>query len=215
MSTLKTSKIHKYLTFAIVLLISTALIVGLIFGIAVGNLFGSNAEQVVYTNEYYQLKGNPTEYQKDTFKALTNELEKDPQDEFAIASLVVQSFVSDYFTWSNKLGTYDVGGKSFVFAIEFTNFMATSRRYLYTPIQNYLASGLELSDLQEVEDVTILNVNYAYDYSYYGQNYLTYYIEASWTYKPNENVDTSIFQNVGYFTLIKTEEGRYEIARFY
>lgn len=211
----KKNKIHKYLSLVILFLSITAILVVTIFAINIGSLLGSNGETVVYQNDFYKLTGNPTAYQRDLFKQLSSELKKDPQDDFAVVSLVVQSFVSDYFTWSNKLGTYDVGGKTFVFATEFTNFNATARRYLYEPMSVFHSNGVEQIDMPEVEQVTINNINYAYDYSYQGTPYTSYYVEASWTYKANEKVDTSIFQNWGAFTIIKTKEGRYEIARFY
>lgn len=208
----KKSNFHKHLTLAIILLIITATIVGAILTITVGF---TSSEEVTHTNAFYELRGNPTNYQDTLFKKLTAEVEKSTPDELSMASLIVQNFVADYFTWDNKLGTYDVGGKTFVFANEFTNFNATSRRYLYAPMINYIASGLEMKDLPEVKEVTITAVNYAYPFDYYGTSYTSYYVEASWTYVANEKVDTSIFQNWGAFTIIKTDEGRYEIARFY
>lgn len=212
MSNNKTSKFHRHITLVIILLIISASIVGVIFTISVGF---SSSEEVTHTNALYELRGNPTKYQDSLFKELTTEVEKDSPDAFTMASLVVQNFVADYYTWNNKLGTYDVGGKTFVFAIEFTNFNATSRRYLYEPMMQYIESGLELTDLQEVNNVTINAINYSYPFEYYDKSYEAYYIEATWTYADNEKLDTSIFQNWGAFTVIKTEEGRYEIARFY
>lgn len=210
MTKIKVTKFHKHLTLAIILLIITASVVGVIFVVSIGF---SNTEDITHTNAYYELRGKPTVYQDDLFKELTTAL--DQTDEIKIAELVVQNFVADYFTWNNKLGTFDVGGKTFIFATEFTNFNATSRRYLYEPMMNYLASGLELSDFQEVNNVTISASNFAYPFDYNGITFTSYYIEASWTYAENENIDTRIFQNWGAFTVIKTEEGRYEIARFY
>lgn len=208
-------KIHKYLTLVIIFLVITGVISTAIFTLSVTNLFGSAGESVIYSNELYELKGNPTSYQKDLFKKLTNEIEKSSPDEFEVVSLVVQNFVADFYTWSNKIGTYDVGGKSFIFANEFTNFNSTSRRYLYAPMAIYLANGIEQKDLNEVSEVIINNCNYAYDYDYYGTTYKTYYVEAQWTYNANDKLDTSVLPAWAAFTIIVTEEGRYEIVRFY
>lgn len=209
------NRVHKYLSLAILFLGITAVIVVTLFAFNLNSLIGNSGETVVYQNDYYKLTGNPTAYQKDLFKKLTSELKKDPKDDFKIVELVIQNFVSDYYTWSNKLGTFDVGGKTFVFATEFTNFNATARRYLYAPMSVYHANGVEQKDMPEVEAVNVNSVNYAYDFDYQGQTYTSFYVEASWTYKANEVVDTKGFQNWGAFTIIKTEEGRYEIARFY
>ena len=212
MTNTKLSNLHKHLTLAIIILIITTAIVGAIFVVTVGF---TSSEEVTHSNEFYELRGNPTKYQDNLFKELTNELDKSEKDDLAIASLVVQNFIADYYTWNNKLGTFDVGGKTFVFATEFTNFNATTRRYLYEPMLNYIASGLEMSDLTEVESVTITAKNYAFPFDYNGTTFTSFYLEATWTYASNEKIDTSVFQNWGAFTVIKTEEGRYEIARFY
>lgn len=210
------NRIHRYFQVSFVLLLLTGLIAGTLFYLNISNYFSGDGEKVVFSNELYKITGNPTQLQKDLFKELTSEIEKSSEEnEFTIVGLVVENFIADFYTWTNKVGTYDIGGKDFIFATEFTNFAATSRRYNYNAMSTYLSNGINQKDLNEVLDIEILSVNYAYPYNYYGKEYPSYYVEASWTYKPNEVIDLSIFPTWSAFTLIKNENGRYEIVRFY
>jgi hypothetical protein len=212
----KKNRIHQYFQASFILLLVTALIASLLFFMNFSSYFSSEGEKVVLSNNLYKITGNPTKLQKDLFNELTNELENQSEEnELTIVGLVVENFIADYYTWSNKVGTYDIGGKNFIFAIEFTNFVATSRRYNYNAMSNFLTKGINQKDLNEVIDITILSVNLAYPYDYYGQGYPTYYVEAEWTYKTNEAIDLSIFPTWAAFTLVKNENGRYEIVRFY
>lgn len=212
----KKNRIHRYFQVSFILLLATGLIAGSLFFLNISNYFSGEGEKVVFSNELYKITGNPTQLQKDLFKELTNEVEKQSaENELTIVGLVVENFIADFYTWNNKVGTYDIGGKDFIFATEFTNFSATSRRYNYNAMSNYLSKGINQKDLNEVAEINVLSVNYAYPYDYYGKEYPSYYVEAEWTYKANEALDLTVFPTWAAFTLIKNENGRYEIVRFY
>lgn len=210
------NRIHIYFKVSLILLISTGVIAAALFFININSYLANDGEKVVYSNALYTLKGNPTDLQKDLFKELTTEVEKSSKEnEFKIVELVVKNFIADFYTWTNKIGAYDIGGKDFIFATEFTNFNSTSRRYSYNEMSNYISKDIGQKDLNEVETITVLSVNYAGQYDYYGTFYPAYYVEAEWTYKTNEIIDTSVFPTWGAFTIVQTIEGRYEIVRFY
>lgn len=212
----KVNRIHRYFQVAFILLVTSAVIAGAIFYFNFNSMFAGDSEKVVLSNDMYKITGNPTQLQKDLFKELTTEVEKaSKENEFEIVSLVVQNFIADYYTWSNKVGTYDIGGKDFIFANEFTNFNFTSRRYIYTTMSNFLAKEIAKKDLNEVSEIRVLSVNYATEYDYYGTMYPAYYIEAEWDYIPNELIDLTVFPKWGAFTVVKLESGRFEIVRFY
>lgn len=174
-----------------------------------------DGEQIVYSNDYYVLRGDPTSLQKVLFKELSAQLDKNIEDDFDVVELVVKNFIADYYTWTNKQGAFDVGGSEFVFANEKTNFYLTTRRNFYSHMSYFIDQGLTTSDLIEVETITMGDASFATPYNYYGTEYTAFYVEASWTFKVNNKVDTSKFSNFGSFTVIKSPENRYEIARFY
>lgn len=213
----KTNKRHFYFTSIVLFFVASFSVIGLIYVLNFGNLIGQNIETTVLSNSLYTLRGNPTDYQKDLFKELSNSLKNQDKDDVDLSSKVVQNFVADYFTWSNKKGSYDVGGRDFTFAIEGLNFYKASRNNFYNYMEKYLLNGYATSELPTVVNVIIDSQDYAAIYEYYGEKYLTFYIEASWTYEIDEesSIDLSVFPTKGYFTVVKTNEGRYEIARFY
>lgn len=215
MTKIKKSKIHRYLTYIITVLIISSILVGTIIFLNVGNIFGSEGEQVVYSNEYYILRGKPTDLQKSLFKDLTKQIELKNEKDLDTVELVVKSFIADYFTWSNKMGPYDVGGMTFTFGLENSNFYFTTRRSYYQNMANFIEQGLETKDLVEVESIEMGDASFAAPYNYYGKEYEAFYVEASWTYKENDKVDTSKFPNFGSFTVVLTEDNRFEIVRFY
>ena len=210
----KTNKLSRYFKIVLIFITITALVATVIFWLNVSNLFSRESEVVVYQNEFYALKGKPTDYQQAIFQELTKQIDLKIKDDKILAELVAKNFVADHYTWSNKIGAFDVGGSNFVMPEENLNFFQTSRRYFYSEIYDYIQSGLLMSDLIEVENVNVVLSDYA-NYTYYDQTFFGVYVILEWTYKENEKVDTSKFQNTLELTLIFREEGRVEIARFY
>ncbi len=215
MSRKKTNKMHLYFRYLIVTLaISIALFSGIIF-FNLNNAMSSAGEQVILSNKFYALKGKPTQLQKDLFKELTIQVDKDVEYDLDLVGLVVKNFIADYYTWTNKQGPYDIGGGEFIFGHENLNFKQTSRRYFYSYMEPYISSGLSNTDLIEVETIAPAIADFASNYDYYGQTFSTFYVETSWTYKENTKIDTSVFPTRAAFVIVITESGRYEIVRFY
>ena len=154
---------------------------------------------------------NPTQFQQDEFKKLTEALKGD--DQLAISEAVVRNFIADYFTWTNKDGNYEVGGLQYIYGPLFTSFQEQSRWEFYKDLDLYISQyGRE--NLLEVTDITT-KADYAADFEHYsGETYKAYYIEATWNYKSSSKIDVNSFQKTGYFTVVDND-GRYEIAQFF
>lgn len=208
-------KMHLYFQYVIVSLVVGIVIFVAIFYLNLSSFMSPTGDQVIYKNDMYVLKGNPTKLQKDLFKELTIQLDKKIEFDFDAVELVVKNFVADYYTWSNKQGPYDIGGSEFVFSKENLNFKQNARRYFYSNMYSYINDQISISDLIEVDSVETNQADFAVEFDHYGTKYLSYYVEANWTYKENEYIDTSAFPSSAAFTIIFSEDGRYEIVRFY
>jgi hypothetical protein len=204
-----------YLKFIIITVVVTAFVTSALIFFNANQNRQNSTSTVVFSNEFYTLRGRPTDLQKSLFKDLTAAIELSERDELEIVTLVAKNFISDYFTWSNKTGPFDVGGLDFVFGLENLNFRSSSRTYFYSYIYTYLVNGVELKDLIEVAEIEPTIAAYAAPYQYYDRAYTAFYIELSWIYKESDIIDTSIFQRTAAMTIILTDTGRYEIVRFY
>lgn len=209
------TKFRHYFKVVIVIASLTFAIALVIFGLTMSGVFNITGETVVLSNDLYTLKGYPTDYEKEVFKELTSEIKSSEPDDRLIAGLLVKNFVADYYTWSNKNGGYDIGGRDYIFYMENLNFTQTSRRYFQYEMTKYLSNGIEISQMQTVNFINIKFADHGNGYIYNGKNYESYYVVAEWTYEENTYIDTTKFPVSAEFTVIKTEEGRYEIARFY
>ena len=87
-------------------------------------------------NDQYTIGNNPTDIQKEYFEGLTDAL--DTQDEIAVCDAVVRCFVSDFFTWTNKDGNYDVGGLEYIYGPKMSTFEQWSRYNFYEDFDLYL-----------------------------------------------------------------------------
>ena len=65
-------------------------------------------------NLYYSLRKNGTDYQKAIYTQLSDAFDQEVINEEAISGLVVQNFVADFYTWTNKLRFNDVVGLQFL-----------------------------------------------------------------------------------------------------
>lgn len=209
------NKLHLYFRYIVTSLILSSIFFASIFYFHLNDLMSSEGGQVVYSNEYYSLRGKPTELQKQLFKDLTAQLDLQMEYDMDVIELVVKNFVADYYTWSNKMGPFDVGGGEFIFSKENLNFKQTSRRNFYSGIESFLSQGLTMSDLIEVDTITTNDASFSTNFVHYGDEYLSFYVEASWTYKINDKLDTNLFPKWAAFTIVQTDAGRFEIVRFY
>lgn len=162
-------------------------------------------------NDDYSIGNNPTQLTQTYFKELTAAMKED--DPLLITDAVVKCFVSDYFTWTNKDGNYEVGGLQYIFGSKYIQFSEESRWKMYKDLDLYIEQyGRE--NLLEVESVETTDPVYAGEYTIGDETMDAYYVEATWTYKKSSKIDVDSFQKLGYFTVVD-HDGRYEIVQFY
>lgn len=177
-----------------------------------------------YVNSQYTIGHNPTDINKTYFKELTASLDGDlvPED---ISSNVVKCFVTEYYTWTNKDGNYDIGGMQYIFKDKQSDFANYTLWNFYKNMDLYISQyGTE--NLIEVSEVTIdsaqdggkYEVQFPMDESEVSEDteavkkeYDCIDVTASWTYKENTAISTGIFQNSAVFHVVN-HDGRYEIA---
>lgn len=186
-----------------------------------------------YQTELYELPKNANEYQIDIYEELAKTCNKieDLNVEGGleeIASLVVKSFIADHFTWSNKRGSYDVGGLDYVYGPQFLNIQAQARNYYYYDL-DILLDQYGKENLPTVVDINIVQsdhsqekFHYEYEEYDYGINdYVTkevdfdyYTIGATWEYQSETSYDETKLPDRGLFMVIN-RNGRLEIAFYH
>ncbi|MEG0177649.1 hypothetical protein [Anaerorhabdus sp.] len=216
--TKKKSKINGYL---LIVILAMAVVVTLLFGfniVSVGLKKGAGAGTTVEVdsgstmkNDQYTIGNNPTDFSKETFKKLTKALKDNvPED---IATAVVENFIADFYTWTNKDGNYEVGGTQYIWSSKYVSFMEQQRYGFYKDLDLYISQyGRE--NLLEVDTITASAIKIDGDYEFNGSTYPQYYVTAEWTYKATDKIDTSEFMDMGYF-IVANHDGRYEIVEFY
>lgn len=165
-----------------------------------------------YKNSLYKIGNNATDVNKKYFKELNTAVKSD--DRQSMAEAVVKCFVSEYYTWTNKDGNYDIGGMQYIYPDRQNDFATYSRDNFYSSMDNYLHSNERFS-LIEVDQVSInscesssINVMNANNETI---TYPSYVINASWTYVSGSVMNTTNIQSSASFTMID-HDGRIEIA---
>ncbi len=203
--------------------------------LAKGTQAETKAENIVESMSYI-LRDNPTDLQKEYFAELKEAVEgSEPADDVTIASLVAKNYVTDFYTWTNKRGQYDIGGLSFVYDGEFENgnhfkenVYLKARDGFYKYI-SYYGTQYGKENLLEVENVEITrceklsqqymineHVSYKQDdqgewYDYReDKGYDAYVAECRWTYKENTVLPMNQFATSVNLMIIN-REGRFEV----
>lgn len=210
-------KISMYLVVS--LLVLTAVMIGVLSFNLVNIFMGktSNGSTVVIDsnsslkNDQYTIGNNPTDVTIEYFSDLTSSLSEGAAQD--IATNVVKCFITEYFTWTNKDGNYEVGGVQYLYGPQYVMYEVESRWSFYRDLDLYI-NQYGRDDLLEVESVRITGAMFGGHFKIGGETYESYYIEARWTYKDSKSLNVDEFQQVGYFTVINNN-GRYEIAQFF
>ena len=193
-----------------------------------GNTSGNSTESYKYSIDSmdYHLRSNATEYQEKLFKELSKAVD-DGSDKFKIATLVAENFVADFYTWTNKENSYDVGGMYYVYSPQKVSIYHNARDNYYKYLTYYINTfgSDKLLEVESIEATVSEDVN---SYELDGKSYDSYFVTCTWTYK---NLDTfndiKIVQSDSgeesedglvtkcYFTIIENESGRFEIVQAY
>lgn len=208
----------------ILILLITALVTVILFAINIFRVVSSNSaqgetvetEKVAneYQNAQYSIGNNPTEINKEYFLELNDAL--DSNDEEAIAQSVVKCFITQYYTWTNKDGNYDIGGMQYIYTPMQSNFETYTLYNFYEDMDLYI-NQYGRDNLMEVEAVTIDDVSSS-TFTIPSEDEETddtkldcIDVEASWTYVSNTKVDTDDLQDHALFRVVNND-GRWEIA---
>ena len=186
--------------------------VNIVQTLAISDVQVDGKEKNKLTNDYYEIGNNATQLQKDIFKQLTDALNAKEKDDVKIADLVAQSFIADFFTWTNKDGNYEVGGSQYFYGPGILGFQNYSRDHFYKDLDLYITQyGKEnLLEVNSIYSEASVNAGYT---TYY-DTYTAYSIFLEWTYKDSNVLDTSDFQTDCWMQVIKHEDGRFEVVEF-
>ena len=170
----------------------------------------------------YTLRANCTDIQFEYFQELIAAVEKENTEEGdpkEIVQALVKSYVSDFYTWSNKEGVYDVGGSYYIYSGTRPNFLSDARDYFYHYI-NYYIDKYGQENLLEVQEVTINGVEKTAEFEVDGMKNDCYYVDASWTYVDKQSEFDRDFKDVfvhhqAFYVIKNADNGRYEIVQIY
>ena len=186
------------------------------------------------TSMNYLLRDNETELQLDLFTQLKNAVEGNAEGitEEQIAELVVMNHVADFYTWTNKLGQYDIGGMYYIPEYSRENAYLKARDGFYQYLNEYIDKyGSEnLLEVASVEASAVKSDTFTYkqivkyynleddnDFNEYTREdiykYPSYNVTCKWTYKTDGTFSTSKYPTTQKFKVIYNKDAnRYEIA---
>lgn len=165
-----------------------------------------------YTNAYYTIGNNAIDIDKEYFKELNKAVEAN--DTTQIASDLVKCFITEYYTWTNKDGNYDIGGIQYIFTDRQSDFASYTRNSYYADMDLYISqlgaenlmqvANVEITGATPGEDMVVLNTN--------GEevSYPCVTVTANWSYEAC-SMDLSSAQTSGTFQVVN-HDGRMEIA---
>ena len=165
-------------------------------------------------NLYYSLRKNGTDYQKAVYTQLSDAFDQDPINNETISGLVVQNFVADFYTWTNKLRFNDVGGLQFLHSDVEGWVNAQALETFYNDMNYYLQNG-GLEDTLEVSRVDVSVVKSEFEMEADDKEIITvpsYVVDATWSYVPSSKLSVEKFQTSAVFTLIADDEGLFTIV---
>ncbi len=161
------------------------------------------------SNDFYSLRTNATDYQKTVYAQLSESLKANPVNDSAVAGLVAQNFIADFYTWSNKLTSNDVGGLQYLDSSIKTWVYAQATNTIYNNLSTYLANNT-VKDTLTVSASTALIT--AIDYEFNGVLVSAYSVEVNWQYLPSTVVNVSNYEKSSTVTVIRDTTGRFSVV---
>lgn len=199
-----------------VVLIGLLIAIGIMIGLIVYQFTnGDDGKVIVDENQQqlYKLPNNATEYQTLLFDELSLALETSETTKPELAGLIVKNFVADFYTWTNKKGTYDVGGLQYVYSPEILNIHSSAKNLFYVDL-SYLMKQYDPSVLLEVDSISIKYVDPEANFIYGNTEYESYYVGAEWTYVFKDGFNEETYQTKGYFSVL-VRDNKLEIYRYF
>lgn len=199
-----------------IVLIGLLVLITIVLGITFLQFINGNNDRVIVDEnqkQLYKLPTNATEYQVLLFDELSEMLKNSETTKIDLAGLVVKNYIADFYTWTNKAGSYDVGGLQFVYGPEILNIYSSAKNQFYVDL-SYLLTKYDSNVLLEVQDVKIKYVDPEENFTYGDTVFESYYVGAEWTYVAKDGFDEETYQTKGYFSVLFRDD-RLEIYRYF
>lgn len=158
-------------------------------------------------NEYYVVGKDPTALQKEKFELLSEELEKQPRDYEKIAGLVSESFVIDFFNWSNKDASYDVGGLQYMYDPQTFNKVAHFEYYQKVDVFKSTYGKEELPEITNVQS----KIKKTTDYTIDDKSFEAFHATMTWDYATDRKLEVKEFVKECELILIN-DDGKIKIV---
>lgn len=177
----------------------------------------------IQQDEFYSIRNNATELQRELYDALNASLEQESRDNLALSGLVAQNYVADFYTWTNKFRMNDVGGLQFVHEDIRVNVYQAAQASTYQDMYYYLNNG-GLKDTLEVSGVTQVSASpieyFIFDsegseeiYDEVSERYRmgdyhdAYEVTLRWQYVPSEAMNPNSYEQEATFILMINAKG--------
>lgn len=168
-------------------------------------------ENLYVIEEYnYVLRDTATELQIELFEQLRSDLNNPDTKEGTLAEDVCKNYVADFYTWTNKISQYDVGGLYFLYNSK--GFKKATYLQARDGIYKYLSTYIDKYGAQNLLEVSSVNASAK---KIEDEEYGTYFeVKCDWMYKPTTSFSTTKYEKSKTFAVINNE-GRYEIVGAY
>ncbi len=203
----------------------SSLIILLVGGFYVYKTWTSNTDidqTNIVKDDYYSIRNNATDYQKELYAALKEAIETSPRNDLDVSALVAQNFVADFYTWTNKFRMNDVGGIQFIIESMQVNVYQSAQVNLYQDLYYYLNNG-GLSGTLEVSDISVVSKE-AIDFFVFddegaeeiydevtgryrdGDYHDAIEVVLNWSYVSTNSFDTSVYDQSATVILMMNEK---------
>lgn len=203
----------------------SSLIILLVGGFYVYKTWTSNTDidqTNIVKDDYYSIRNNATDYQKELYAALKEAIETSPRNDLDVSALVAQNFVADFYTWTNKFRMNDVGGIQFIIESMQVNVYQSAQVNLYQDLYYYLNNG-GLSGTLEVSDISVVSKE-AIDFFVFddegaeeiydevtgryrdGDYHEAIEVVLNWSYVSTNSFDTSVYDQSATVILMMNEK---------
>lgn len=165
---MKKKKQINFKTILIIVLVILFICLGLCIKDIIGVL-NSNTKQVEILSNIegydYSLNENDSEYFKEKFMLLKDELKKDKIDEETYVSLISELFVIDFFSLDSSINKNDIGGVQFVYKDYQSDFVKYAKEGIYKYVENniYNDRKQELPLVKNTEIKSIKNEEVSFE----------------------------------------------------
>lgn len=196
----KNSKNKIFIPNLLLLIVSLATILFSVYNIVTLVLIKKDKVSVLnsYENEYYVIGKDPTDLQIEVFTLLSDELKENNRNNQKVADAVAKSFVIDFFNWSNKDATYQIGGLQYMLDPHTFNKIAHYEYYQKIDVFNTTYGKNQLPKVKSINSFTSKTDDYIID----EVAYETYLSKVNFTYESSTNLNSLDFVNEVELTLI-------------